>query len=69
MQHVELHFIKNTPEDLRLAALAGLIDADEINTCHLCDKQLVYVYVLINEDQSITTCDSCLKVALTKVMM
>lgn len=68
MQHVELHFIKNTPEDLRLAQLAGLVD-DEINACHLCDKQLVYVYVLVNEYKSITSCDSCLKLAVTRVMM
>lgn len=68
MQHVELHLIKSTPEDLRLAQLAGLIDS-EINTCQMCSTKLVFMYVLVSEDHSITSCEYCLKVALNAVML
>ena len=68
MQHVELHLIKSTPEVLRLAQLAGLIGS-EINTCQMCSTKLVFMYVLVSEDHSITSCEYCLKVALNAVML
>jgi hypothetical protein len=68
MRHVEVHLIKGTTEDLRLAEMAGLID-EKINTCQICSAKLVFIYVLISEDQSITSCEYCLKAALNKALM
>lgn len=69
MHHVELHVFKRTPEELRLAEMAGLIQADELIACQICESDLVFVYALVSEDKSIISCEYCIKVAIPRVMM
>jgi hypothetical protein len=69
MHHVELHVFKRTPEELRLAELAGIIEDGELITCQICASDLVFVYALVSEDKSIISCEYCIKVAIPRVMM
>lgn len=69
MKHIELHLLKRTDQDLELAAAAGLLEADEIIICDICDCPLVFIYVLLGESAKSISCEDCLKVALARVMV
>ena len=68
MQHIEVHMIRTTPDDLRKAVLAGIIEK-EINACQICDTKLLFMYVLLNEDTNTATCEYCIRLALARAML
>lgn len=68
MEHIEVHLVKTTPEDQRRALLAGIIEK-EINACQICSTNVLFLYVLLNEETNVATCEYCIRFALSKAML
>lgn len=79
MKHIELHIIEST-HDFELANIAGLLNDDVALYDTICDicEQLVYSegdaksaklpsHVLLSDEASVLSCDSCLPVGIEKI--
>lgn len=70
MRHVEVHLLKRTDTELKLARTSGLLEHDEIIICEICNGALVFIYVLLGEDdRKVISCENCIKLALARVMV
>lgn len=70
MRHVEVHLLKRTEAELELAQTSGLLERDEKIICEICNGALVFIYILLGEDdRKIISCENCIKLALARAMM
>lgn len=78
MKHIEVHVV-NTPTDLELAYMAGLLEGEGAPffiTCELCEELILLAstesskgggHIILLEEQSITSCYSCVGLALSDI--
>lgn len=78
MKHLEVHVV-NTPTDLELAYTAGLLEGEGAPffiTCELCEELILLSstessrgggHIILLEEKSITSCYSCVGLALSDI--
>ena len=78
MKHIEVHVV-NTPTDLELAYIAGLLEGEGAPffiTCELCEELILLAstesnkgggHIILLEEHSITSCYSCVGLALSDI--
>lgn len=69
ISHAEIHMFRRTHGDIELAKLAGLIGEDETIVCQVCDAVVVFLYILVGEENKVISCEDCLRFALSRTMM
>lgn len=76
MKHFEVHVVE-TPTDLELAHIAGLLEGEGAPffiTCDMCEDLILLAsapghrsggYILITDDVQTTSCTSCIRFAIS----